>query len=895
MKKFFTEENIKKKFVTLKKIIMRFIFIALLTVITFLHANGQFYEDFSSGDFNTNDWQGMPDKFEISNSTAIPSAMRPALRTKDTVANTTFLCAPYDFTFTDTVEWTFWIKLSFSATSGNHARVYIVSDQLNITGALNGYFVGIGENNKKLTLVRQTGTNTVTIITGSYADLSSSTNVVRVKIIRYPSGEWKMYSDITGSTNWTLEGTGNDLTYNTSSWMGIYCKYTASNVNKIFFDEFYAGVVVPDTIPPTITNVEVVSQFQLNITFSEKVDSADVFNPNNYSVDNSVGNPYEVMQDALNPLIYYLSFFPNPFPDNTLCTLTVFNISDMADNMMDTSYFPFAYYVLKPYDIVINEIMADPTPVVGLPEYEYVELYNRTNYPINLNGWKMIFGSTVKTFSNIAIPGNSYLIVCGAGAQALSVYGQVHSFGSISVTNDGQTITLLDKFGRLMHSVTFTTAHYNDNNKNDGGWSLEMIDANNPCGELANWRASVNPFGGTPGTVNSVKANNFDLLAPNLKRISVVDNKTIRVWFSESMDSLKLLDSSAYSFSHGLSLDGNPQPVFPRYNSVILNLSQQMQQTVIYILTIKDTLTDCVGNIIPLQSHARFAISEPMEAGDVIINEVLSNPPVGLNEFVEIYNVSHKILDLKELNLANIDKNTGNVSSVKQTAPEGFIFFPGDHIVLTRNVQGILDYYYCPYPNNFIEMTSFPSYPNDNGNVVLIHNNNTVIDRLDYDVSMHFPLLQSTKGVSLERINYYRPTSDITNWHSASETAGFATPGYKNSQYSDIIFEGELDVYPEIFSPDNDGYNDILNISYSFSEPGNVASISIFDCRGRLVKNILTSELLGTSGVYSWDGRTNSNQKAGIGIYVILFEMFDINGNKKVYKKTAVLAGFLNR
>jgi len=855
----------------------------------------QFYEDFSSSSIVTNNWQGTTTLYKISTSTAIPASMRPALQLDDVIANTSYICAPYSHTFADSVEWSFWVKLSFMATVNNHARVYIVSDQLDVTGSLNGYFVGIGETDKKITLVKQQGTVLTTIITGVVADLSASVNAVRVRVVRYSTGEWKMWSDPTGGTGFLLEGTGNDLSFNSSSWHGLYSKYTVSNATKIYFDEFYAGAVLADTIKPSVSNLQVASQFQLNVTFSEAVNSSQVLNVANYSVNQSIGNPVDVLQDGANPLLYYLSF-SMPFPENTVCTLTVSGISDLAGNMMDASQYPFAYYLTQPYDILINEIMADPTPVVGLPEFEYVELHNKTSIPISINNWKLFFGTTQKTFANVTIPPGGFLIVGGtAAANAFSSYGQVYDMGSISITNDGQTLTLVDDLNRLVHSVSFTTSWYQDNNKTDGGWSLEMIDPENPCGGMSNWRASVNTSGGTPGTVNSVKANNPDLTAPKLVRISVVAPDQIRVWFSESLDSLQLLNPSVYGLSHGLTLAANPKPVYPQYNSVILTLSQSMQQTVIYTLTISDTINDCTGNILPLQSQAKFALSQPLEAGDIIINEVLSNPPAGLNEFVEIYNISDKILDLKELNLANIDAATGNPASLKPVSTDGFLFFPGDHIVLTRNVQGLIDYYYCPFPENFIQMASLPAYNNDKGNVVLAHVGGTVIDRFDYDVSMQFPLLTTTKGVSFERINYHRPTSDKTNWHSASETAGFATPGYVNSQYSEAVFDGEVVISPEIFSPDNDGYNDVLNITYTFSQAGNVGTITIWDSRGRLIRNLVTSELLGTSGVYSWDGVTEDYQKAPVGIYVVLFEIFDMQGNKRAFKKVAVLGTYLDR
>jgi len=867
----------------------------LITLILTLQGKSQFYEDFTSGDLAINNWQGMLSVFKISSSTAIPADMRPALQLDDDAANTSYIAAPYTFNFTDSVEWTFWVKLSFTPSVNNHARVYIVSDQLNISGSLNGYFVGIGETDKKITLVKQQGTTLTTLITGSVANLSATTNAVRIRVIRYSDGLWKLYSDPTGGTAYQSEGTTNDLSFSSSSWHGWYCKYTVSNSTKFYFDEFYAGSVIADTVNPYVANVQMASQFQLNITFSELVNQSDIQNMNNFSVSNGIGNPVDILQDGTNPMLFYLTFSV-PFPENQVCTLTVSGIRDMSDNIMDSQEFPFAFYLTQPYDIVISEIMADPTPVVGLPEFEYLELYNRSAFPISINNWKLMFGSTIKTFANVVIPPDNYLIVGGAdAAQALSSYGNVYDMGSISITNDGQTIALVDDLNRLVHSVSFTTDWYQDSNKDEGGWSLEMIDPDNPCTGIKNWKASVNTAGGTPGSVNSVSASNPDLTAPQVLRVSVIDNQTIKVWFSESLDSLNLLLSSAYSFSHGLTLSASPVPVFPQYNAVVLSLSQQMQQTVIYTLTISDTLTDCTGNILPLQSDVRFALSQPLEAGDIIINEVLSNPPTGLSDFVEIYNISNKILDLKEMNLANIDTETGNISSMKPISTEGFLIFPQDHIVLSTDIEGLKNYYYCPFPNNFIQMESFPSYNNDDGNVVLVHVGSTVIDRLDYDISMHFPLLQSTKGVSLERINYVRPTSDKTNWHSASETAGFATPGYVNSQYSESVFDGEIQLSPDIFSPDNDGYNDILNISYTFSQPGYVGTIVIYDARGRIIRNLVTSELLGTSGVYSWDGITNDNQKAGIGIYVVYVEVFDLQGKKNVYKKVTVLGSYLDR
>jgi hypothetical protein len=156
---------------------------------------------------------------------------------------------------------------------------------------------------------------------------------------------------------------------------------------------------------------------------------------------------------------------------------------------------------------------------------------------------------------------------------------------------------------------------------------------------------------------------------------------------------------------------------------------------------------------------------------------------------------------------------------------------------------------------------------------------------------MQFKLLNSFDGVSLERINYDKPSGENSNWHSAAESVNFGTPTYKNSQYQDSEEGASLfSLSPESISPDNDGYNDFLNIRYNMNKPGYVISISIFDASGHTVRNLTENELLGTEGNIVWDGLNDDNQQPGPGIYIVLLDYFDLEGNRHQEKKTCVVS-----
>jgi flagellar hook assembly protein FlgD len=102
-----------------------------------------------------------------------------------------------------------------------------------------------------------------------------------------------------------------------------------------------------------------------------------------------------------------------------------------------------------------------------------------------------------------------------------------------------------------------------------------------------------------------------------------------------------------------------------------------------------------------------------------------------------------------------------------------------------------------------------------------------------------------------------------------------------------------VEVQPETFSPDEDGIDDNVNISFHFSTPGYTASIQVYDAKGRLVRTLVNNALIGNDGTFSWDGVTDKKEKARIGIYIFYVEVFGLNGETKNYKRTCVLASRL--
>jgi hypothetical protein len=280
---------------------------------------------------------------------------------------------------------------------------------------------------------------------------------------------------------------------------------------------------------------------------------------------------------------------------------------------------------------------------------------------------------------------------------------------------------------------------------------------------------------------------------------------------------------------------------------------------------------------------------DPIELGDVLISEVLFNPVSGGSDFVEIYNNSEQEISTNRLYLASRDSKL-ELTQIYPLSVSKRIFYPGEYLALTKDTSGVFPWFDIQCPDCFLQMEKFPSFNNDFDYVVLLNENMQVIDELFYTEKMHHPLLAAEKGISLERISFSQNTNDTKNWHSASTTAGYGTPGYQNSQYEiENVNTPKITFSPESFSPNFDGYNDEYKINYELEKPGYVANITIFDAAGRFIMKLTNNEILGTRGEITWNGTDQTGQRRNLGVYVVLVEIFNTSGEIYKYKDGVVL------
>tara|TARA_Y100001972_G_scaffold129014_1_gene193430 strand:- start:3165 stop:10019 length:6855 start_codon:yes stop_codon:yes gene_type:complete len=643
---------------------------------------------------------------------------------------------------------------------------------------------------------------------------------------------------------------------------------TPGEINSVFS-------LMPDTEPPFLLNHGLDGK-EITLTFSEAMDSLSLVQ-SDYQINGLAANEIFVLTtDQMKILL-------NAEPAlGTLYQMHVDGSADCSGNRIVPFEISFGKGRAPAFnEIVISEIMADPDPVIGLPNSEYLEIYNTTGELLKLEDIRIEDeGGSFQLPAEVLSP-NEYLMLVPSSSVSLfsEVDNKMGLSGWRSLSNQGESLSLYHEENLIFH-VAYEDTWYSE--ETDGGVALELKDVNNPCAGAINWGSSLNTQGGTPGAENSIATTIPDNFGPELLGLEIISDQKLQLNFDEQLSPREIMNTQ-------IQIDPGPIAVSNVWlneldrDYLTLSLVEPLEPNIKYTVSIFE-LSDCLGNPIT-ENTLTFFLPEKADSLDVIINEVLFNPKDDGVDFVEIYNRSEKNINLKSWQLVREENSYLIFES-------DFLIYPGEFLALTPDKNRLIQDFPKAHSARVHPMARFPVLPNQTTKVELINQENQTVDAFEYHENMHLTFLESVDGVSLERISYDQPTQDPNNWQSASSTVGFATPGYQNSQFIQASVSGVLSIEPKVFVPASHGSvvaQDFTTINYQLPATGSLANVNIYNRNGQLIRNLANGATLSTTGFLRWDGSTDNGSIASMGYYLIVFEVYDPQGNREIIKETVVV------
>lgn len=836
--------------------------ISLTSFICFFHfiSFSQWNEDFNQLTWNTQtEWQGDTAHYEIKNDQLHLQA--PAVSSSSYIVKESLVAI--------NASWEFSFVFEENPSSSNEARIFLTSSQSQLIDSTTGYFVHIGGTSDEINLYRQDGNSSIEIIDGLDGWVDMKPVEVTIKVTKDTLNQWTLWTKYSEGNEYFLQGSCIDSTYQTSSYFGIICEYTSTRSNKFWFDNIsITGQKWVDQIPPTLINHEFIDDQIIQLTFSEYIDvstsNCSINDPSIFcTIEPNKSNNTQVflnLNHALNNGQHY--------------TFTLEGIKDLAQNEWIDNQFTLYHYQAQLHDIIMTEVMVDPTPSILLPEYEYIELYNTQSFPIHLANWYLKNGSKNSIIPSITIPALSYIVL--VDSNNISFYNDFNNVYGIvdlpTLTNSSDHITLFNEYGLTIHDLHYSLDWYQNQQKQDGGWSLEMKDLSKPCLGEINWMASSGFKGGTPGMKNSVYSFLKDIPKPTLIHTYPLSKDEVTLHFDQFIDS-NLLNVNTYQWN-------SDQP-----NILTMSLQTSLQEDIITSISISN-INNCTGS--SLDTTFDIALATLAQPKDIVINEIMVSPFTGGNDYVEIFNSTDQYIDLSNLYFCKIEN--GELQETISFVSEPRMIEPQTWLVLTKNRAKIINQYQVEKPHQIIEVSNLPDLPTTKGHFAIVNQQGIIIDELAYLSDWHYGLYTSTKGVALERIDPYGDTQNLHNWHSASLASGLGTPTSQNSQFSiSPISPTIVTISPESFSPNGDSFDDITTLIISPDQQSYSASVTIYNTSGVLVHQLVQNSPLGSLNKFKWDGLNMYHEQLPQGIYIFYIELINTNGNIASYKSTVVL------
>lgn len=772
----------------------------------------------------------------------------------------------------ENATWEMQTKLDFNPSGSNYLDWYIMANDSNLIDASEAYFVRVGDTEDEVSLYRQKEGEITKIIDGLDGTQSLQQVNVKLKVERKLGGNFVLWHKSADSLDWVNEGATIDNQCLNASYSGLVCNYTSTRSDKFYFDDYTIdGETLIDSLAPLLESHNLISNNQIHLQFAEE--DFDNLHTSIFELQNIDLSLDSIQQISDTLKLFYLE----EFPTNSSFSLLISNLSDTAGNIMNDTLLNFYQQQHQTFDLVISEIMADPEPSVQLAEVEYIELYNRANYPLNLHKWKLSINQKDYLLDSIIIEPKDYLLLIKPSDTSNYTTQNQLVLNYNSLSNTTGHIALLDSLNKIIHELEYFDTWYGNANKEEGGWSLEMIDTESYCIRENNWSAAVNNLGGSPGFQNSNMDSSSKDAVLSLDNLLVLDDYSIELVWSQNIYDPKLYDLQNYRLSENLEIAKIEH---------LLNATQiELKSSIVPDRLIQIDLAaikDCFNNEASY-SHTFNKGLWPLPQ-TVYINEVLFNPDSDGYDYIELYNASASYIELSDLLIGNYDSLFDQISKPKLITEEHRSFAPNAYISLCENIDWLKQHYTEREEQSYVQLASMPSMPDKEGSLALSTRAFEILDFLQYSEEMHFKPLETKEGVALERLSI-----ESNTWYSAPSTTNYGSPSWQNSQkLMPNNNKSLLEVFPEIISPNLDGNEDFTQISIQ-SESATMAKISIYNKRGFLVWSSSEYDYLTTNKNWLWDGVDLNQSPLPMGLYMIIVELVNQNGATELLKHPIVI------
>ena len=541
--------------------------------------------------------------------------------------------------------------------------------------------------------------------------------------------------------------------------------------------------------------------------------------------------------------------------------LSIEGALDHYNNPLDTAFY-FSYDPLEYGSILLNEIMMDPSPPVHLPEYDFIEILNNKGTALQTKGLQLKVGDRSFDFPEYLWPADSLIVLTSVEGSSYFHTGHIipMNWPINFIPNAGDSVILYDRYKNPIQSWWIHDELYQNPLKKDGGWSLTRTDAYPSCETDALWQASVHPQGGSPGLYNE---GDFHPSQDDLWITKVIyqDAKNITIHFNQSIDSVYILATEQLAQSHfqhaqlniqfDHDLRPNPTEIFIYARSCFTQRS--MLDTV--ILT------------------APQAIDSAM-----YVSEILFYPKESTNDFVEFYNGNPFSILLNDFRLCQVNESN-QIESVSTITSDRILIPPYAYFVVGEEPHLLLNEYKCGKHRHLIHSNFMPTLSSDEGTIGICTSGLQLIDAAHYSEDQHHSHLIHPRGVSLERLQFQQPAQDPSNWHSTSYIQDFATPALPNSHHIDGSTNGEMHLSSRLLTPNNDGLDDLLSISFNLPDKGWICTLTVFDIYGREMCTLLDNRTIRSNDILTWNARCGY-PLVKQGNYILLAELWNPNGKK---------------